>query len=106
LSSEVERMIWLRRKFAGVEYVEYRDRLEALMMAMPDRYAEFLMVSVKTDQPLVDEYFVGLPTIQLLDVFDGFADVAEADLPKDIDTFHLGDQTKPPFTSRFKFRER
>ena len=27
-------------------------------------------------------------------------------LPKEIDTFLFGDQTKEPFTSRFKFKKR
>jgi hypothetical protein len=38
--------------------------------------------------------------------FDGFEHVNESDLPKNIDTFHLGDTTKQPFTNRFRFRSR
>jgi hypothetical protein len=99
-------MIWIKRRLSGVEYVPYMDRLEKLMMAMPSQYAEFLMFSTKTEKFGVDDYYVGVPTIQLLPVFDGFDDVPEKDLPKEIDVFLLGDQTKEPFTGRFKFKNR
>ncbi|WGR91843.1 hypothetical protein MTX20_26465 [Bradyrhizobium sp. ISRA435] len=75
-------------------------------MSMPARYAEFLMVSVKTEKPLISDYYIGVPTAEVADAFPEFERISEGDLPKEIDTFHLGDQTKQPFTSRFKFRER
>jgi hypothetical protein len=31
--------------------------------------------------------------------------LSEAELPREIDTFLLGDQTKEPFTQRFRFRK-
>lgn len=99
-------MIWVKRRFSGAEYVPYMDRLEKLMMAMPSQYAGFLMFSTKTEKSGVNDYYVGVPTIQLLPVFDGFADVLEKDLPKEIDVFLLGDQTKEPFTSLFKSKTR
>jgi hypothetical protein len=61
------------------------------------------MFWMNTEKPNVADYFVGIPTIQLSPVFDGFDAVKESDLPKEIDGFLLGDQTKDPFTSRFKF---
>ena len=68
------------------------------MMAMPARYAEFLMISTNTDEPLTSDYYVG--------PFSSFERVSENGLPKEIDTFLFGDQTKEPFTSRFKFKKR
>lgn len=99
-------MFWMKRRFSDVEYVPYMDRLEAIMMDMPTRYSEFLMFWMNTEKTNVADYFVGVPTIQLSPVFDGFDAVNEEDLPKEIDGFLLGDQTKEPFTSRFKFAKR
>jgi hypothetical protein len=62
------------------------------------------MVSTNTDDALVSDYYIGVPNEAFLIGFDGFERVAEADLPKVIDTFHLGDATKEPFQSRFRFR--
>jgi hypothetical protein len=99
-------MIWLKRRFYAAEFGPYQDKLGELMMAMPTRYAEFLMVSTETEKPLVSDYYVGLPTETMAPFFDGFERVTEAELPREIDTFLLGDQTKEPFTSRFRFRKR
>jgi len=99
-------MIWLKRRFYAAEFGPYQDKLGELMMAMPARYAEFLMVSTETEKPLVSDYYVGLPLAELASVFDGFGEVSEVELPREIDTFLLGDQTKEPFTSRFRFRRR
>jgi hypothetical protein len=76
------------------------------MMAVPARYAEFLMISTNTDEPLRSDYYLGLPIESLAASFLGFERVSENDLPKEIDTFLFGDQTKEPFTSRFKFKKR
>ena len=54
------------------------------------------MVSTETGTPLVSDYFVGLPAEHLTSAFQGYERVAEADLPKEIDTFLIGDQTKVP----------
>lgn len=99
-------MIWLKRRFRAADFAPHQDKLGELMMAMPTHYAEFLMVSTETEKPLVSDYYVGLPIAELARVFDGFEQVAEAELPREIDTFLLGDQTKEPFTSRFRFRKR
>jgi hypothetical protein len=97
-------MVWIKRRFAAADYGPYMDRLEKLMMATPTRYPEFLMVSTKTDEVLLSDYYIGVPSESFLIGFDGFERIAEADLPKVIDTFHLGDATKEPFQSRFRFR--
>jgi hypothetical protein len=99
-------MVWAKRRFDGIEYVPYMDRLEKLLMTNAARYAEFVMVSVKTDRPLVDDYYVGLPDKMFLALFDGFEPVPEDALPKIIDTCLIsGDQTEQPF-ARFTFRHR
>lgn len=98
-------MIWLKRSFHAADFAPYQDKLADLMMAMPQRCAEFLMVSIENG-PIDGEYYVGLPDETLAPFFDRFTRVAEADLPKEIDTFHVGDQTKEPFTSRFRFKKR
>jgi hypothetical protein len=99
-------MVWAKRRFNGIEYIPYMDRLEALLLANAARHAEFIFVSVKTNKPLVDDYYVGLPEKTFLPLFDGFETVSEDALPKIIDTCLVsGDQDAPPF-SRFTFRHR
>jgi hypothetical protein len=97
-------MIWVKRRFEGADFAPYMDRLEKLMFANPTLYPEFLMVSTNTDDLLISAYYIGVPNESLLIGFDGFERVAESNLPKEIDAFHLGDQTKAPFKSRFRFR--
>lgn len=96
-------MIWLKRQFRAADYAPYQNILEKLMMGSPAQYPEFLMVCKHTDDPLVSDYFIGLPNDSRVALFHGFQQVAESDLPKEIDSFLLGDQTKDPFKSRFKF---
>jgi len=97
-------MIWMKRRFPDLGYVPYMDRLESLLHEMPNSYSEFLMFWMETGKSGIRDYFIGVPTIQLLPVFDGFDTVAESELPKEIDGFLLGDQTKEPFRSRFTFK--
>jgi hypothetical protein len=59
-------MIWVKRRFDGVDYAPYMDRLQNLMLANATLYSEFLMVSTKTDDPLVDDYCIGFPNESLL----------------------------------------
>jgi hypothetical protein len=80
--------------------------MEKLLMANPMQYQEFLMVSVDAGAPGESDYYIGLPNKTLLAAFDGFQEVTEAQLPKEIDSFLLGDQTKEPFTSRFKLKDK
>jgi hypothetical protein len=99
-------MIWAKRRFDGIEYVPFMDLMEKLLMANAARYAEFVMVSVKTDKPLVDDYYVGLPDKMFLPMFERFEPVGDDALPKIIDTCLIsGDQAAEPF-SRFTFRHR
>ncbi|WP_330083357.1 hypothetical protein [Methylocystis iwaonis] len=67
-------------------------------------YAEFIMVSTETPDAMVSDYYVGVPMEHLLAPFEHFERVSESQLPMIIDSFHLGDATKEPFKSRFKFR--
>jgi hypothetical protein len=76
------------------------------MLANAEQYHEFIMVATDTDQPNVSAYWVGVPSEALFTAFDGFERVAEADLPREIDTLLVADATKEPFTSRFKFKRR
>jgi|SRR5215469_6724357 len=101
-------MVWAKRRFAqlDVDYAPYQDAMWKLMLANAQRYQEFLMFSVEVGPLGESDYYIGLPIKAFVGAFDGFQEVSEADLPKEIDTFLLGDQTKEPFTSRFKFRER
>ena len=97
-------MFWARRRFAGVDYGRFQDLLEKLLMAHPQMYAEFIMVSTETPDAMVSDYYVGVPLEHLLAPFEHFEHVSESQLPKIIDSFPLGDATKEPFKSRFKFR--
>jgi hypothetical protein len=54
----------------------------------------------------VGDYYVGVPDEVSILAFDGFARVAEAELPREVDIFHLGDHTSSEFTSRFKIKPR
>jgi hypothetical protein len=99
-------MMWVKRRFQFAEYAPYMDLLEKLLMANPTLYQEFIMVSVKTeDKSGESEYYVGVPNKALLARFDGFTPVEESELPKEIDTVLIADQTKEPFRSRFRFKE-
>ena len=85
-------MIWGKRRFADAEYGPYFDRLEKLMMAQPSRHDQFIMVSTGDDEAGLGDYYVGVPDELSFRAFDGFARIAEAELPKEIDVFHIGNQ--------------
>jgi hypothetical protein len=98
-------MFWAKRRFGYADYAPYQDRLQQLMLANSARHAEFIMVSCSAeDHPGMGDYYVGVPTQDLLAGFDGFEPVAERDLPKEIDTLLIADATKEPFKSRFRWR--
>jgi hypothetical protein len=99
-------MFWAKRRCSYADYAPYQDMLQKLMMANPAEYEQFLMVSVKAGSPGVSDYYIGVPHERMLDQFQGLEKINEADLPKQIDAFHLGDATKDPFQSRFKFEGR
>jgi hypothetical protein len=99
-------MIWAKRRFEFATYAPYFDRLEKLLMANPTLYRQFIMVSTKTDDPGVDDYYVGVPAQAFLAAFDGFEIVGEDQLPNEIDTLHIADATTDEFKSRFRFRDR
>jgi hypothetical protein len=97
-------MIWGKRRFDGVDYVPYFDRLEKLLMANGTLYREFIMVSTKTDKPLTDDYYLGVSNKSFLAAFDGFDEISESELPKLIDTLHIADATTENFKSCFQFK--
>jgi hypothetical protein len=101
-------MIWAKRRFEklDVDYAPYQETMWKLMLANAQQYQEFLMFSVEVGPLGESDYYIGLPAKAFIAAFDGFQEVSEVELPKEIDTFLLGDQTKEPFTNRFKFRER
>jgi hypothetical protein len=83
-------MIWCKRRFQWAEFAPYQDRMEKLLMANATRHCEFMMYMVEVKVGLADVY-VGVPTKELMAVFDGFEPVAEADVPKVIDTLLVAD---------------
>ena len=58
-------------------------------------------------QPFEPDYYVGLPNKALLAHFDGFQEVSEAHLPKEVSKIVFsggGSSKEEPFASRFKFK--
>src|SRR6266702_2220432 len=53
-------MVWGKRRFKDVEYVPYFERFEKLLIANGAQYREFIMVSTKTDDPFVDDFYIGV----------------------------------------------
>jgi hypothetical protein len=100
----VPQLFWAKRRFSYADYAPYQDRLQLLLFANPTRYAEFIMVSTKADNPGVGDDYVGVPTQEMLAAFDDFEPVAEHELPKEIDALLIADTTKEPFKSRFRSR--
>src|SRR5580693_8015272 len=97
-------MIWGKRRFAYADYSPYFDRLEKLVMAAPTQYRQFMMVSTDTDEPGVSDFYVGVPNEAFMAWFDGFERVEEPQVPKVIDTLHIGDANE--IERRFQFRHR
>src|SRR5229473_3182878 len=97
-------MIWGKRRFANAAYRPYFDKLEKLMLAQPARYQQFIMVSTEGEKVGVSDYYVGVPDEVSMLAFDGFTRVAEAELPKEIDTIHVAAPTSSEFTTRFKLK--
>jgi hypothetical protein len=70
-------------------------------MANAALYREFMMVSVKTSKPSIEDYYLGVPNPVILALFEGFDTVQEAELPKQITTLHVADVAE--FKTRFEF---
>ncbi len=96
-------MVWLKRRLEGIGYTPYMDYLEKLLLNNKPLYQEFIMVSRKTDEAGVSDYYIGLPNEAFVAGFDGFERANENELPKSINAVLIADQTKKPFTSRFQF---
>jgi hypothetical protein len=94
-------MFWAKRAFQWADYAPYQDRLEKLLMSNPAHYREFMMFSIEQKVGLSDVY-VGVPAQSFLAVFDRFEPVAEADLPKVVDTLLIADANA--FKERFEFK--
>jgi hypothetical protein len=99
-------MIWAKRRFSDAKYAPYLGRLEKLMMAQPTSAQQFIMVSTESGKVGVGDYYVGVPDELAMLAFDGFDRVGEAELPREVDIFHLGDHTSSEFTSRFTIKHR
>lgn len=98
-------MKWAKRQFRFADYSPYFDRLEKLLMTNPALYRQFIMVSTEMGQAGTSEYYVGVPDKKFLSAFDGFEEIEESKLPKQIDTLHIADSTTEEFKSRFQFRQ-
>ena len=94
-------MIWGKRQFKWAEYGPYQDRLGDLQLANASRPREFMMVSTKVKAG-VSDIFLGVPSKELMVLFDGFEPVAEGEVPKVVDSLILADMSA--FRERFKFR--
>ena len=94
-------MVWGRRRFQSAEYVPYQDRLQTLQTENATRYREFMMFAIE-EQVGLQNIYIGVPTNELLAVFDGFEPVSEAALPRVVDTLLLADFNA--FGERFEFR--
>jgi len=94
-------VIWLKRRFAGVDYVPYMYRLKDILFANTPLYAEFIMVSTNTADPGISDYYVGLPHEALSQAFEAFERIAEYDFSKKIDVLLIADAGKEPFQIRF-----
>lgn len=53
-------MVWGKRRFDGVDYVPYFDRLDKMLLSNGALYREFIMVSTKTDRPLTADFYLGV----------------------------------------------
>jgi hypothetical protein len=84
------KMIWGKRRFEWAEFAPYQDRLEKLLMANATQYREFMMFMAEVRVGFADVY-VGVPAQAFMAAFDGFEPVAEADVPKVIDTLLVAD---------------
>jgi N-acetylglutamate synthase-like GNAT family acetyltransferase len=99
-------MYWAKRQFAFADYAPYQSKLQTLLMANARRHREFMMVATDTKEAGVSTYFVGVPEKAFLAGFDGFTAIDEAELPKEIDTRFVADETSEEFKSRFRFRKK
>jgi hypothetical protein len=77
------------------------NQIKKLLSNNAPLWQEFIVVSTKTVDPDISDFYVGLPNAALTQGFDGFTKVAEGDLPKAIDVVHVADAGKEPFQSRF-----
>src|ERR1051325_7799370 len=94
-------MIWGKRRFRWAEYAPYQDRLAKLQLANAAKAGEFMMFAVEEKIGLQDIY-VGVPTKEMMSVFEGFETVSEATLPKVVDSLLLADVNE--FSKRFEVK--
>jgi hypothetical protein len=80
--SEERTMFWAKQRFKWCEYLPYKERIQELMVADPEHYDQFIMMSTYV-RPSLSEYYVGVPSEALLAMFDGFEPVdANSDRPR------------------------
>ena len=97
-------MIWGKRAFSNTEdFGRYQERLLNLLYANPKQYREFMMVTTRTEDPESRMYYVGVPSEELAEGFDGFEHVPDEELPKEIDTVIVAAVESEEFTRRFRY---
>jgi len=97
-------MIWGKRAFSSAEDLgRYHERLLKLLYTNPSRYREFMMVSTKTEDPVLRMYYVGVPTEEFTEGFDGFECIQDNELPKVIDIVIVADVKSDDFIKRFRY---
>lgn len=100
-------MFWAKRTFNAAEYVPYQDILEKCLLADPSNYAKYVMVSTKNGPGISNDYYVGVPREELLNLFDSFERVDVSSLPTEIDCLHVGHVgSDGEFQRRFRHRKR
>jgi hypothetical protein len=99
-------MIWAKRRFDSlVGYIPYFERLENLRRANLNLSGQFIMVSTKTEDPAVSDYYIGVPNQGFLSAFDGFKIIDERDVPTHYDVLHLADSNSADFRRLFRSQD-
>jgi len=96
-------MVWGKRAFSNSDFSRYHEILLKLLYANPAHHREFMMVSIKTEDPTLRMYYVGVPLETFTVEFDEFEHVPDEELPKLIDTVIVADVKSDDFVSRFRY---
>ena len=84
-------MIWATRQFGIADWFEIRERFRYQYTLM-DTPEDMLLVATKGSGPTTRLY-VGVPSRRLLEPYEGFHDIPEAAIPKQV-TMLAGDASK------------
>ncbi len=94
-------MFWAKRRFSGADAAQYQNKVALLQTVFPNHHDEFVFVCKNTDTPGNADYYVGVPLKDLLVAFDGFENVDEGGLPREIDAVFVADANS---NARFSVR--